>query len=392
MLKTKRTTLLYVIAFALIFEGFAAAGLYFSGRPIHIIPKQPRDVSFPLQSEEKPWGAWGQPGTTSRMVGQCYAAEYAYNSYGARDKERNETGNNRWIVLGDSFVEGYGIAVEDRFTNLLEKVTTTEFLNFGASGNFGPLQYLLLYRDLKHKFEHSGVIVGFLPANDFVDNNTAYWSKAYSAAHRTRYRPYFARCPKSGARKIIYGVDGEGIKRGNLHERPFDTNASTAKSAKPGPHPLSRAMRAAARYTATASFAVQIYDQLKFNNENAHHASLNLGYFTNDKELIDDARWALQKIGDESGERQKVLLVLPTQHDLERRRRNGRPFSTEITAFLHDLNLSGWKIIDVAKAFETEPQVREITLGCDGHWNAAAHERAATYLAKRFKYGQSKKQ
>jgi hypothetical protein len=72
-----------------------------------------------------------------------------------------------------------------------------QVLNFGMSGDFGPLQYLILYKGLAKKFEHKGLIVGFLPDNDFTDNDITFWSQPERHTSRLRHRPYYVLNPSS---------------------------------------------------------------------------------------------------------------------------------------------------------------------------------------------------
>ena len=105
----------------------------------------------------------------------CYSVAYDTNSYGARDVERSvHSSAPRTVVLGDSMIEGVGQPADKRLTNILEKDTGREYLNFG-SGSFGPLQYSLSYKTLASKFDHDLVLVGFVPDNDFHDMDIAYW-------------------------------------------------------------------------------------------------------------------------------------------------------------------------------------------------------------------------
>ena len=47
---------------------------------------------------------------------------YNSNSYGMRDIEREKEGSGRrFVVIGDSFVEGFGVSSDNRFTNKLEE-------------------------------------------------------------------------------------------------------------------------------------------------------------------------------------------------------------------------------------------------------------------------------
>ena len=119
----------------------------------------------------------------------CYSVEYITNSYGARDIERTlHSSLPRTVVLGDSFVEGYGLPANDRLSNVLERDTGVEHLNFGTGGTFGPLQYALLYKTMAAAFDHDMVLVGVLPDNDFHDMSLS-WGKAHDPS---RYRPYYA--------------------------------------------------------------------------------------------------------------------------------------------------------------------------------------------------------
>lgn len=73
------------------------------------------------------------------------------------------------MVLGGSFVEGFGLQAEKRLSELFDVITGREHLNFGASGDFGSLQYTLLYKTMAAFFDHDIVLVGILPDKDFHD-------------------------------------------------------------------------------------------------------------------------------------------------------------------------------------------------------------------------------
>ena len=155
------------------------------------------------------FGVWHRPNGHYIHKGGCYNVEYVTNSYGARDVERTMRPSlPRAVVLGDSFIEGMAVPAEDRLTNLLEKDTGREHLNFGTGGDFGPLQYSLLYKTMAADFDHDLVIVGVLPDNDFHDMSLSYWKARGKAG---RYRPYYA-----DDLSIVYGGHfrpnaGEGL-------------------------------------------------------------------------------------------------------------------------------------------------------------------------------------
>jgi len=76
------------------------------------------------------------------------------NSLGFRDDEFNKGGV---LIIGNSFIEGYGISEEDRFSEILERDIKIPFNNAAFSGVWTPIQGLVLIKDLiktrKLKFE-----------------------------------------------------------------------------------------------------------------------------------------------------------------------------------------------------------------------------------------------
>lgn len=135
------------------------------------------------------FGVWHRSNGHFVHKSGCYDVAYDTNSYGARDVERTlHSSQPRTVVLGDSFVEGMGLRAEERLTNILERETGRAYLNFGVGGNFGPLQYALLYKTMAAAYDHDQVLVGVLPDNDFHDMSLAYWKPRAP----DRYRPYYA--------------------------------------------------------------------------------------------------------------------------------------------------------------------------------------------------------
>lgn len=101
------------------------------------------------------------------------------NSLGMRDRERSSEkgpGSFRILFLGDSFVQGWGVPLEQTMTTLLEdslnkpgREKTIEVLNAGVFGYSPFLEYLYL-KELMPSIEPDLVIVGFFPGNDVGDD------------------------------------------------------------------------------------------------------------------------------------------------------------------------------------------------------------------------------
>lgn len=82
----------------------------------------------------------------------------------ARDQERR-----RVLVLGDSYVWGYGVNEDEVFTELLRKaMPEVEIVNMGVSG-YSTDQELLLYRDEGHKYKADLVVI-VVTENDPLGN------------------------------------------------------------------------------------------------------------------------------------------------------------------------------------------------------------------------------
>ncbi|NQW26242.1 MAG: hypothetical protein HQ473_07770, partial [Cryomorphaceae bacterium] len=99
------------------------------------------------------------------------------NSKGLRDREYEYAKPDGWrriLVLGDSFVWGYGVADDEIFTEYLERRfekegTKCEVLNTGVSG-WGTDQELLYLTRHGHKFHPDLVVLAFYLGNDPSNN------------------------------------------------------------------------------------------------------------------------------------------------------------------------------------------------------------------------------
>jgi len=150
------------------------------------INKDLPDIVYGRTEMEK-WGAWHSSNATFRHSSSCFNVTLSFNEVGARDETFIEVPSSALVLLGDSFAEGYGVERREMSEYLMEQELNLSILNFGASGNFGPLQQLLIYDEFKD-IPHQGLIIYFLPFNDFTDNDVEIWK----AKNHYRYRPYFS--------------------------------------------------------------------------------------------------------------------------------------------------------------------------------------------------------
>jgi hypothetical protein len=295
------------------------------------------------------FGVWHRPNGHFIHKEGCFTVEYDTNSYGARDAERTRhSPAPRTIMLGDSFVEGLGIPADARLTNILEKDTGREVLNFGTGGNFGPLQYALLYKTMAAAFDHNLVVVGVLPDNDFHDMSLDYWK---SIGEGNRYRPYYA---------DDFSVFYTGHFQPNAGEGFWDHVEAVLRA-----------------YLASYHVGQFLYSQFYWRN-----ASPYSGY--NDYNEVDLGRLkhALEDIkttAEAHGAQLKVFLI-PRANDFQRLHQAGtnrlgpvmetwgRESGIPVKDLLPEMNASAPK--DDMSYF----------LQCDGHWSAHGDAVAAQIL------------
>lgn len=126
------------------------------------------------------------PGSCTRHQTPEFNYVWSINSLGMRDREhprRKPEGVYRILVLGDSFVQGHGVRLEDTMVRRLEtslarspRQQRVEVLNAGVFGYSPLLEYFYL-RELIEPLDPDLVIVGFFLGND-VGEDAFYASRA----------------------------------------------------------------------------------------------------------------------------------------------------------------------------------------------------------------------
>jgi hypothetical protein len=110
-----------------------------------------------------------------------YRVTVAINSQGWRDVEHpvdKPAGTFRVVVLGDSFMEAYTVALDDSFSRQLERAAhaaradSVEVLNLGVTG-YGTYQEYLLFVEEAARYQPDLVLLAFYAANDVHNNSRA---------------------------------------------------------------------------------------------------------------------------------------------------------------------------------------------------------------------------
>ena len=306
------------------------------------------------------FGVWHEPNSKYTHAMVCFEVDYLANQHGARDKERtlNST-QNRTVVLGDSFTEGFGIETGYRFTDIFENQTGREHLNFGTTGSFGTIQQSLMYETMASKFTHDSVIIAMLPENDFFDDDLDYGKEYYS----DRYRPYYnGEYPDYN---IVY------------HPQNFVQHQS--------PSFIQKVKGFFREYTHTIHLLIYLKG-LYFHNKNVGAIKNTYsGYYDFDKESINRMRFSYEKIIRiaKQNNRDVFIFSIPMLTDIQRFKNEGKAPLTEI---MQDLsNELGFEYIDLLPHMASyTPNWDEYYLTCNDHWSNKGHSVAADYLINQF--------
>ena len=331
-------------------------------RPSYLIDTRESYQDWMTESED--WGAWHKPLSRAYLEKQCFNIELIANNYGARDKERaKESLVARTVVLGDSFVEGYGVSVNHRFTERLENLTSRKFLNFGAAGNFGPAQYSILYRKLAKEFDHDTIVIGLLLDNDFTDNDPEFWKENEPKEFDLRYRPYWAK-RKDGSFDTFYTV-----------EKPSDVFTFGQYGG------WGRESTTAVIPRLTWTFGM--YREIKYLTQRVTlREGKYSGYFEAQPLQIEATKYFLKEIFDMGIDKKMIVLLIPRLSDFTRLQSEKSHIVNDLKRFAEE---TGILLLDLAPMMRKKvKEVRKLFLRCDGHWSPLGHAVVADILKEQF--------
>jgi hypothetical protein len=379
---------------ALVIEAFSFAAsklrlLAFNDPPSAF--SENRHVSV-WRSERDAWGAWHLPNVVTVVDSTCYGVTYETNQYGARDEpfSRDARGRRRVVLLGDSFAEGYAVNLEDTAQRHLEKDAGIEVLNFGSAAHFGPVQYFLLYQGLARSFDHDAVIVFFLPANDFTDNDYQFW-RANGLIYRTaapldfhyddvapsveRYRPYWRRT--DGRFEVFYPP--AAVPDDRESHRGVDNEQARGKfSAAKG---FADEFLWSKNIYRTARFVVERYRWERAFSRSGVPLSEYSGYFDASIEQQEAALFFLQELTAAASPRPTYIVTIPDQRDIARIRAGDDPGSQYWYQELMKMDrLPHVTVLDLAQYLPSDSN--SLFHPCDGHWSAKGNEWAASVMVR----------
>ncbi len=299
--------------------------------------------------------------------------EYKTNNYGARDKERslkNTTKRKRIVFLGDSFIEGVMVNTSDRFSDILEKETQSEHLNFGINGT-SPIDYYLIYKSLAKKFEHDVVIIGILPANDFEDYSDG---DEMGLIRFPIYRPYWKNTNNHFDLKYSLASLNQAYGSLAIYNKPkeiFHTKDSVYQS-------LSFSKKIEEEFITNSYFLRLVGEIGKKNSiEKFNQTSIFENYPKDKWEIFS---YSLKKLIEEAKGKQVILLTIPTLKDIQLFQKNHKKaLSAQMEEFCSQNRVN---YIDLLPYFSIVKNPNELYVECDGHWNEKGEKFAAEILLK----------
>ncbi len=300
------------------------------------------------------WGTWHYKEPLYSQNG-CIRFDYQINSYGARDKERTKRSkeDNRVIVLGDSYMEGYGIPEAKRFSNLLEKKTGKEFLNFSCADH-GTTQEFLVYKYLASEFDHSTIFIGFLPFNDFENDDIHF------LGDQKRYKPYFV---KSDSGYVLE------YNRANLEESDLNKDHYLQISNSFW-GTITRILKGITCWYNIVDYFKNKKLQAAFFTHKKNKIVSN--YYDYKPEQVEKLKFILTQLRKSAPDKTIIFSSIPVIPDIQRRAIDGEPpLPLEIANICNSLSIT---YVDLLPHFYKLKDYRNFFFFCDPHWNEKANK------------------
>jgi hypothetical protein len=312
--------------------------------------------------KNKEWGVWHKPGQFTYQDG-CLEMDNLYNSYGARDKERtkNSTDSNRVILLGDSFVEGFGVKEIKRFSNILEKETGHEMMNFSCN-SFSPLQAVMMYKNFASQYQHNTIIFGIFPFNDIPDDDIEI------TGSKDVYKPYLVKTDTGYSLQFT----------GTFNETDTFANKSKGSFSE-------RTVRFLKAYTCwyniISYLKLKKAENKKMKNNTAKTPSYYYDYSASQIERLGEILKDLRKSA--AGKR-IIVFTVPVVQDFLRMEKEKRqpPLPEEIKKICAQNDIEYLDLIQPMQA--ADKKYRNYYFYCDPHWNENGHKLVADILKKQY--------
>jgi len=309
------------------------------------------------------YGTSHLPNHSYRQKKTCFDIVYKSNNQGFRDKNRELNSNKkRVLVIGDSFIEGLGVELNNRLTDLLEEDTKIAHLNFGLAGNFGPTQYSKLYEKTAILYEHDAILVGVLPANDFIDDDYKINQKIGS----NRYKPYWI--GKFPDYQLVYFQDS--IHKSSVNQQDIKPFKKILKN-------FSYSYNYLIYIRTLLRQSVSTEDPLITNNEVPT-------YFNFTEEQLNRLKYALIQLKKLAKNRKVMIFTIPTASEIITFKEQGKnPLAKELNSFCKINNIEYLDLLEHSYSL-SKNEIENLFLSCDGHWSSNGNRFAKNKIQEHF--------
>ncbi|MCD8540843.1 MAG: SGNH/GDSL hydrolase family protein [Leadbetterella sp.] len=376
-----RLSLLKIILINLfILEGlsFMLVRCFYLATPPQVYKQQ--FIPYFIDTEAR-FTTWHLPDTSTRQIGPRWNVKYRFNSAGARDKERQQkSSKTRFLFLGDSFMEGYGVKQKDRLSDIVEKETQTESLNFSVSG-LAQTQMRLLYTDLAAGYDHQVLFLTLYPYNDFREMNYENRQKFFG----DRHKPYTVKDSSGNFRTVYYLKDArESAYHISKFTRITARNlvSSIVRSDLPLPEKGWSVFR---NFSYTGSLLDTAVERIRQRLAPAENGSSGFDPGNHHLQSPGEDQWEilayeLKQIREQAGSRPVILMLIPHPDDFAYIRALGgkSPVQEKMEEIAGGM---GIHFVDFLAKMPAE-NVKKLYHRNDDHWNKKGHSVAAKILVK----------
>ena len=284
------------------------------------------------------------PNSSFRVKKNCIDNYYTFNEFGFRDSLQSLKSNNtRVVVIGDSFMEGVGVAENERLSDVIENITNITHLNFGMADK-GTTQAFVIYDSIASKYEHDMVLFSIFPQNDVIDDDPTKGKSVSSI------RPCWV---------------------GNFPDYDLQFVPKEAPTYK-NTNLLKKVLK---RFTYSYDALFSLKESIKFQLNGKPQETLD-GYYQFSDNQLNRMKYSIMKL-QQSAKRPITIICIPAHIDFSIN--TDSSIEEPLKLFCDSIGVEFIGLMDVFKSQSPNPR-NDFYLACDAHWNPLGHKIAAEYL------------
>lgn len=300
---------------------------------------------LPLRSNI--YGHQHLPNSTYRIKKYCLETNYQFNALGFRDQlQPKQSPIKRIMVIGDSFMEGVGVAENERLSDLLEKKMGMPHLNF-AMADKGSTQTYLIYDSIAKNYSHEAILWSLFPTNDLIDDDPNY-GKSINGIKPCWTGTY------PNYELAFYPLEAPYKKQNKRWKRFLKSYT----------------------YTYDALFYLKEHLKLIWTKDQSYPLS---GYFNYTDDQLNRMKYSIQKLKESSAGKPITIICIPSTLDLDAtNERNQKNIEIPLRTFCKQQGVAFIGLFDLFSSRKNS--ISEYYYECDSHWNPKGHALVADYL------------